>query len=67
MDILNEKHNILLENKVLEIIQDVPRIIPYRKSNGKLFIDKADGLIEFSDKLTYIQSEYKKILKNNYK
>jgi len=66
VDILNERHNILLENKILEIIQDIPRLIPYGKKKGNLFIENNDGLIEFSDKLIYIQVEYEEILKRNY-
>lgn len=67
VDVLNERHNILLENKILEIIQDIPRLIPYGKKKGNLFIENTDGLIEFSDKLTYIKVEYENILKRNYK
>jgi len=66
VDIFNERHNNLLENKILEIIQDIPRLIPYGKKNGNLFIEDTDGIIEFSDKLTYIKVEYENILKRNY-
>lgn len=66
IDIMNNRHSIILENKILEIIQDIPRLIPYTKKKGKIEIDNNDGLIEFSDEILYIKKSYDDILQKNY-
>lgn len=57
-----------MARKKFWIIQDIPRVIPYsvnRKTN-KLEFKGKDGLLEYSNELTYIEPEYDKILQNNY-
>lgn len=66
IDIMNSKHSIILENKIFEIIQDIPRLIPYIKKKRKLLIKNEDGLIEFSNAISYIEKAYNDILQNNY-
>ena len=53
---------------VLDIIQDIPRLIPYendkRDNVNKLY--QRDGLLEYEEEIDYIRNKYECILKNNY-
>jgi len=53
---------------VLDVIQDIPRLIPYeynsKKKINELF--NRDGLLEYEDEVGYIRERYENILKNNY-
>ena len=53
--------------EILNIIQDIPRLIPYSYSdeNKKLFLEKNDGLLQYEKKIKYLRSDYKEILNNN--
>lgn len=53
---------------ILDIIQDIPRIIPYsfNKKTGKLEFKERDGLLEFQDNISYLKKDYEQILKENY-
>ena len=53
---------------VLDIIQDIPRLVPYSYNNKKkvLEYDDRNGLLEFKDNIEYLSQEYDKILKENY-
>lgn len=53
---------------ILDVIQDIPRLIPYSYINkhGKLELVDRDGLIEFNDELGDIKSKYNEILTKNY-
>ncbi|MDO4282834.1 MAG: hypothetical protein Q4D02_04280 [Clostridia bacterium] len=60
-----------LENNlkiVLDIIQDIPRLVPYSYNNKRkvLEYDDRNGLLEFKDDMKYLSDEYDKILKENY-
>lgn len=52
---------------MLEVMQDIPRIIPYSysKSQKKDVLKDKDGLLEFKHKILYLQPEFETILKNN--
>lgn len=54
--------------EVLDIIQDIPRLIPYSYNNKSkvLEYDNRNGLLEFKDDIQYLSNEYDKILKENY-
>lgn len=56
------------EKNVLDIIQDIPRIIPYsvNKCTKKLKLDDKDGLLEYKDNIDYLKQDYEKILLDNY-
>lgn len=56
------------ERPLQQIIQDVPRLVPYCCNNkeGKLYIDVKDGLLEYSDELPFLIECYNDILKSNY-
>ena len=56
------------EKLTLDIIQDIPRLIPYSFDNKKqdLIIDDKNGLLEYEDEITYLKEDYKNIL-NTYK
>ena len=54
--------------EVLDIIQELPRIIPY-SFNGKkqkLELKDGNGLLEYSDNIVYLKNDYEQILLNNY-
>lgn len=52
----------------LDLIRDIPRVIPYSFDKGKkgLVIDKRNGLIEYTDELPFLFTDYGKILDSNY-
>lgn len=54
--------------KVLDIVQDIPRIIPfeYVKKQEKLMLVDRNGLLEFDSEIGYLKTDYCKILNNNY-
>lgn len=53
---------------VLDIIQDIPRLVPYSYNNKKktLEYDDRNGLLEFKNDIEYLSVEYDKILKENF-
>ncbi len=53
---------------VLDIIQDIPRLVPYSYNNKKKILeyDDRNGLLEFKEDIEYLLEEYDKILKENY-
>lgn len=53
--------------EILDLIQDIPRLIPYSYDNekDKLYLFNKDGLLEYKKDIQYIISEYKKILDNH--
>lgn len=51
---------------VLDLIQDIPRVIPYSQKNGKLVCKNKDGLLEFAEELPEISNAYEQILQANY-
>ena len=54
--------------KILNIIQDIPRVIPYSIDikAKKLTYNNCDGLLEYNSKIKYMKKEYEKILISNY-
>lgn len=56
------------EKEILDIIQDVPRIIPYsfNKKTQTLILKDRDGLLEYKDNISYLKEDYEKILSDNY-
>lgn len=55
------------EKLTLDIIQDVPRLIPYSYDNKKkdLIIDNSSGLLEYQVEIQYIKKDYQEILNNH--
>lgn len=53
---------------LLDIVQDVPRVIPYmyERKDEKLVLAKRNGLLEFQDEIPYLRSDYAKILEDHY-
>lgn len=52
---------------ILDIIQDIPRIIPYIcYGKNKLKLENRDGLLEYQDDLPYLKKDYEKILLENH-
>ena len=52
---------------VLDIIQDIPRLVPYSYNNKEILeYDDRNGLLEFKNDIEYLSGEYDKILKENY-
>ncbi|MGN1298499.1 MAG: hypothetical protein ACI4UE_00730 [Candidatus Scatovivens sp.] len=56
------------EKLTLDIIQDIPRLIPYSYDNKKqdLILDNSNGLLEYQAEIKYINGDYQNIL-DNYK
>lgn len=56
------------EKVTLDIIQDIPRLIPYSYDNKvqDLVLDDRNGLLEYQDEIKYIKEDYQDIL-NKYK
>ena len=56
------------EKEILDIIQDVPRIIPYsfNKKTQTLILKDRDGVLEYKDNISYLKEDYEKILSDNY-
>lgn len=56
------------EKDILDMIQDVPRIIPYSfsKITQKLEFKERDGLLEYQDSILYLKDNYEQILSENY-
>ncbi len=51
---------------ILDLIQDIPRIIPYCSVNEKkVKLIKKDGLLEFDESLPYLKQKYEQIIINN--
>ena len=52
---------------ILDLIQNIPRLIPYSYDieKEKLYLFKRDGLLEYKNDIQYIKPEYKKILANH--
>ena len=55
------------EKRLQEVIQDIPRLIPYKKKKGseEYVIDKHDGLLEFNAQIPLLDVEYENILKKH--
>lgn len=53
-----------LKKVTLDIIQDVPRLIPYSYDNKKqdLILDNSNGLLEYQAEIKYIKEDYQNIL-----
>lgn len=64
IDAINENGT----NDILDIIQDIPRIVPYslNRETGKLEFKDDDGLLEYSNTILYLKQDYKTILSHNY-
>ena len=56
------------EKTILDVIQNIPRLIPYiwNKKTNLMELDIKSGLLEYKDKITYLENEYAKILNDNY-
>lgn len=55
------------EKMILDIIQNIPRLVPYSFSVKKdlLFFKETDGLLEYSDEIVFLRENYDKILANH--
>lgn len=65
-DAINDFENDSKE--LMDIIQDIPRLIPYsynNKKNSLEYVEK-NGLLEFKGEIVYLTDEYNKILEENY-
>jgi len=62
------KDSIMGEKMLLDLIQDIPRMIPYsyNRKIKALKYNKKDGLLEFTEELPYLSMDYDDILHNNY-
>ena len=52
--------------EILDIIQEIPRLIPYESNNRKLELTNKNGLLEYKSEIVFLEESYSKILKNNY-
>ena len=56
------------EKIILDIIQDIPRLIPYSYYNDKegITLDNKNGLLEYKKQIKYIENNYQNILDVNF-
>lgn len=55
------------EKPINEIIQNIPRLIPYTYNKGsKKYEIQREGLLEFADAIPFLEQDYKELLSNNY-
>lgn len=56
------------EKRVREIVQNIPRLVPYAFSHKeqKYVLDDHAGLLEFCDELRFLKSGYMQIFTQNY-
>lgn len=56
------------EKDILDMIQNIPRIIPYsfNKNKHNLELKERDGLLEYKDSILYLKDDYEQILLENY-
>ena len=54
--------------EIMDIIQDIPRLIPYQYNKEKKILELTDknGLLEYKSHITYLEEIYVGILKVNY-
>ena len=54
-------------SKVLDVIQDIPRLVPfeYKNSKDKLELTDKNGLLEFNSEITFLRDDYDIILEHN--
>ena len=55
------------ERRIDEVIMAVPRLVPYafNKKMGAYIIEKADGLMKFSDDILFLEADYETILQKH--
>lgn len=55
------------ERRIDEVIMAVPRLVPYgfNKKTGAYEIEKADGLMKFSDDIPFLSADYESILQKH--
>ena len=56
------------EKDILDMIQDIPRLIPYSFNTDTLTLEfkQRDGLLEYQDSILYLKDNYEQILLENY-
>lgn len=56
------------QKQVIEIIQDIPRLIPYifNRKSKKLELTGENGLLEYKNEIIYLEKIYVDILSDNY-
>lgn len=65
VDIMNDTD--LCETLVLDLIQDIPRVIPfsYNGNTKRIELDEKNGLLEFSSEIAYLMNDYCDVLEVN--
>ena len=55
------------ERRIDEVVMAVPRLVPYgfNKKTGAYEIEKADGLMKFSDDIPFLSADYESILQKH--
>lgn len=53
---------------LLDIIQDIHRVIPYKFNfdSNKIELEQKGGLLEYKNDINYLNKEYQELLNNNY-
>ena len=51
--------------EILDIIQNIPRIVPYSYESENLCFKDRDGLLEYKNEIDYLEKDYKEILEDN--
>lgn len=55
------------ERRIDEVVMAIPRLVPYgfNKKTGAYEIEKADGLMKFSDDILFLEADYESILQKH--
>ncbi len=66
IDVINKYE--YCHKEIFDIIQEIPRLVPYMFDIKKKVLELTDknGLLEFKNEITYLESSYLNILKDNY-
>lgn len=52
--------------EILDILQDIPRLVPYSCVDDVLQCINSNGLLEYRGEISYLSTDYNEILKDNY-
>lgn len=54
------------ERIIQDIIQAIPRLVPYGQTQGHLRINQKDGLLEYAKEIPFLKGDYDSLLQDNY-
>lgn len=52
--------------EILDVVQNILRVVPYSCKSGNLCLKDGDGLLEYKNEIDYLEESYKEILEDNH-